>query len=749
MRQFYIILFFFVYTLPVYQQTQTNAIYVYRNDGDFNAFLREDIDSITLSYYDKDSICHSDIVCQVFHTPDSIYRIPIHSIDSVSFIQPETKYQSDVILLGTEYIPYIINVTDKIIIFSKSIPETLLPKKGSVIVAMTPNQPFSNAFAGRVQDIEYKVDGIYLGCSGVTIDDIYEQFVYTGKTIAADVTTVPLKYSKEQKRIIIDEAFKLDPIMISSGPISIEAHPTITTFFTINKNPNLKAHIALVVTSCFDVNIELNAEIEKNEKPRIIWGEDIPIRTNIPGLCGFIRGGIFYKALTSASVNAKFPGNICWKFGFSQSDDEIRLVKVIKNNIQNPELSIDMNGELDAGLCARIGFNYLDDKLISLYLTGYGGVYVKSDLSIKNQEPFDWSVYNTFKDSKLEIGAYFCGEPGYTIFNNENNFCHKDEEQNIEKSYEQRIPFKSWYFFPVFTIPDIKQGADQRSLIVSCIPSRDLITPVKLGFCIEDDNGTLIEQKWCDDNYYIENDWPENAFWKQFNGLYAGRKYVFYPCFKFMEHEIKALPLSKGELNGKVITNEANSITDSSAMLFATASSAFDFSQSTVSVGFCIGTHQNLTIYNSTILNAPAEPSFSASVESLTENTTYYYRAFVMVGTQVFYGSVLSFTTNNSSLLLGQWKWEYNYDNTNYGYQIITYNELGQGSVLDHNDYYNTSEVLDFSYRLKEINDKKYIIYQTFENGETYAFECELLSPTQVRVNVQGDDEIMIMNKIR
>ena len=76
--------------MTVDAQTVGDAFYIYRNDGGFNAFFRDEVDSIAYSYYDADSVYYNDIVTQVIYTPDSIYRIPLAAIDSVGFVQPET-----------------------------------------------------------------------------------------------------------------------------------------------------------------------------------------------------------------------------------------------------------------------------------------------------------------------------------------------------------------------------------------------------------------------------------------------------------------------------------------------------------------------------------------------------------------------------------------------------------------------------------------------------------------------------------
>lgn len=68
---------------------QNDAVYVYRNDGKFDAFFKAEIDSMTYSHYDADSIYHNEWQAQLVYTADSIYYIPLEAIDSISFTAPE------------------------------------------------------------------------------------------------------------------------------------------------------------------------------------------------------------------------------------------------------------------------------------------------------------------------------------------------------------------------------------------------------------------------------------------------------------------------------------------------------------------------------------------------------------------------------------------------------------------------------------------------------------------------------------
>ena len=56
MKKLILTLFAAILTISVGAQTIGEAFYIYRNDGQFNAFLRDEVDSIAYSSYDVDSL---------------------------------------------------------------------------------------------------------------------------------------------------------------------------------------------------------------------------------------------------------------------------------------------------------------------------------------------------------------------------------------------------------------------------------------------------------------------------------------------------------------------------------------------------------------------------------------------------------------------------------------------------------------------------------------------------------------------
>lgn len=72
-------------------QTQGETFYIYHEGNITHSFLRAKVDSITFSTYDMDSIQHADYVTQLVWMRDTLYRLSLASIDSVSLRQPSSE----------------------------------------------------------------------------------------------------------------------------------------------------------------------------------------------------------------------------------------------------------------------------------------------------------------------------------------------------------------------------------------------------------------------------------------------------------------------------------------------------------------------------------------------------------------------------------------------------------------------------------------------------------------------------------
>ena len=72
--------------MPVDAQQRQDALYIFRNDGQFNAFFYGDISRICYSKIDTLGVEQPDYVVQEVYALDTLYRIPISAIDSVAFV---------------------------------------------------------------------------------------------------------------------------------------------------------------------------------------------------------------------------------------------------------------------------------------------------------------------------------------------------------------------------------------------------------------------------------------------------------------------------------------------------------------------------------------------------------------------------------------------------------------------------------------------------------------------------------------
>ncbi|MBO7068958.1 MAG: hypothetical protein J6W52_09840 [Bacteroidaceae bacterium] len=96
----------------LHAQAEQDALFIFRNDGLFNAFFFSDIDRFAYSKIDTLGVEHNDYVTQEIHAMDSVFRIPLTAIDSISFVTPENKLRDDVFHINPKMFDYAYNVQD-------------------------------------------------------------------------------------------------------------------------------------------------------------------------------------------------------------------------------------------------------------------------------------------------------------------------------------------------------------------------------------------------------------------------------------------------------------------------------------------------------------------------------------------------------------------------------------------------------------------------------------------------------------
>ena len=121
------------------------AFYIYRNDGDFNGFFYDEVQEMRYSKLALDFTEHEQYVTYEVVLADTIYRIPLATIDSIGFQQPEIKFNPKVKFIEKDgYSPYIYLscfVTgwgvEKQTYHFRNLPDNMVPQAGDVLIGLS------------------------------------------------------------------------------------------------------------------------------------------------------------------------------------------------------------------------------------------------------------------------------------------------------------------------------------------------------------------------------------------------------------------------------------------------------------------------------------------------------------------------------------------------------------------------------------------------------------------------------------
>jgi hypothetical protein len=160
-------------------QAVQDALYIYRNDGGFNAFFFDDIERFEYSNIDTLGIEHDEMVVQEVYALDTLYRIPLSAIDSIGFVTPETIFKKDVAHTSTsEMWNYVVGSdSSTVLLLSDNTPKTLIPKVGDKIVTTDSRDYLPGGFYGRVNRVDDIAGSTLVICEIPELTDLFDQWV--------------------------------------------------------------------------------------------------------------------------------------------------------------------------------------------------------------------------------------------------------------------------------------------------------------------------------------------------------------------------------------------------------------------------------------------------------------------------------------------------------------------------------------------------------------------------------------------
>lgn len=573
-RWYYVVLLFLLSTMSAFSQTIGDAFYIYRNDGQFNAFFRSEVDSIAYSNYDADSIRHDEVVTQLVYTADSLYRIPLTAIDSVGFVQPETIFQPNVVKMEQKgLMDYLQAVDGMSLLFGTDIPDELQPKVGNVLLYTEFENPLlEEGFVGKVQETQMTSDAFRVDCDSIyDIFDIFEQLISI-ETIkdesAAARQMADNQWISSRNSVNFNLGYSRP---LSDGEVSLSGSVDGTYIATVTYNITRKEqYINLRIDHDWQYGAHLNFKASKSfgtligpvaALPAIRFPAVAPVfKFQISG-APFVKGeGNMELDFSLNSPVHSFVAQGNYRNGHFSGWNHKKPVE--GNNNPSIETAFSLNGSVQVGymvdfwLGLDVGIKGIAENLLKLGtgLDFYIGPKLTGDFSMKMGTENSVNYYSAFKDGKLGLSLLTVD---YEFFGEASFADHKFPKAMFCNGSIQTPLYHEWYILPEFSELSVKKNEKQKQATISTTPTRDILFPLSVGMGLYDSEGNLLDTKYESSKYKRENEGFEVR--QTFSSLEISQEYTAKPFIKILGGEVPALPDETFELeSGETACPDAN-----------------------------------------------------------------------------------------------------------------------------------------------------------------------------------------------
>ena len=605
MRKIYFVLLISTIAFSCMAQNVGEAFYIYRNDGQFNAFFRDEVLSIEYSNYDLDSLLHEDWQTQVIYTEDSIYRIPLTVIDSVSFVKPEATYKEDVTYLGASLFDYIVSVNGQDIIFRSDTPEYLLPKIGNKIATVDLTDIFPYGFLGIVSAIDNVYDGIRIRCNSLALEDAVSRFYCI------------IQFNSHQESYSKHRAYySRRPLKIKDfGPITIPYQVPNTLFerkdvmgfggqasFTFALDPDLDIIFTIAIDDNEDVlsyNARINHAVQYTVDEEIVgaiskewketfYSQDFPL---IWGFTFYFDLGL--KAELSGELALGYHSSTSLRSGldltyYPKKPLDSKIVRwLYKSDGEDNLLYLAGKAEGKLGGYFGMGIGLVDHGLAKFGCEFELGIKGTAEFSLNLGELADntsTSCYDKCKDQKADLSLYLGAYLVASLFEGDNKMIDDYEggkgwwdDFSVQFSYGEdwnTAKLYEGYMLPQFEhVSLLRHDDDKTEADASYTIPYNSIQKCKIGFVLYDSEGYFVEQKFYPE-YYSNKTESSPLYPLTFTGLNPKEVYTIYPCINVLENDMLASPkysenmvllllndadeveLNSAKLSGRVVPND-------------------------------------------------------------------------------------------------------------------------------------------------------------------------------------------------
>jgi len=568
MRRCLYLLLFVAVTITSTAQTIGEAFYIYRNDGGFNAFFRDEVQSIEYSNYDADGNYYDEIVTQLVYTADSIYQIPLAAIDSVSFVQPETIMQPNVVQMDKAgLMDYLQAVDGMSLLFKTTIPRELQPSVGQVILSTDFDSPLlADGFAGKVLDTQMTSNAFRVDCDSIyDIFEIFEQLISIEKI---EDESAAARHRAEGEWISNRNSLNFNlgySHPLSNGEVSLSGSVDGTYIATVIYNITRKEqYINLRIDHDWQYGAHLNFKCGSSfgtlkgpvlSLPAIRFPAVAPVfKFQIAG-CPFVKGeGNMELDFSLSSPVHSYVAQAIYHNGHFSGWNHKKPVQ--GNNTPSFETAFSLNGSVQIGYMVDLWFGL--DIFGSAFKLGTGldfyiGPKLSGDFSMKIGTENPVNYYSIYKDSKIGIDWLHVD---YEFFGEAALVGHKFPKAIFCNGSIQSPLNHEWYIMPEFSDLSVDKDSEKKQATISTTPARDILFPLSLGMGLYDSKGSLLSTKFDSRNYKRENEGFEIK--QIFSSLETGKNYTAKPFIKILGGEIPALPAETFKLEGETTCPDTN-----------------------------------------------------------------------------------------------------------------------------------------------------------------------------------------------
>ena len=669
MNIFLAVFVLFIWALPSPAQ---QVFYIYRNDGIIHTFFTANIDSMTCSTMDIDSIEHGEFVVQEVYTSDSVYRIPMETIDSVSFVTPETKYRPGVKVLEGDLKEYIVSRDSLTLLFRMDTPVGVLPVVGDKLVSTVSDDVLGGAFVGQVEHVVQQNNGIEVICVPVDLMEVFEYYYGIMQKEKDQESQVQVKgltdgfYASGMRRLSpgklsydwfsnlgwqasysFDDNLSLN-INTARATMSITPIVDYNACLIVNKDYGVNVSVTAIGNYTMEELLALSGSISYEEEVKL-FETAISIPEALVDL--YFEFGVFSNMATKISLDQSLKQEYRHVFHWEWSSKGHSSLKKINQWLplsNTREGKVALEGEWSVGAYGKIGFAFIATSSLDIAeigLRGDGGLSCEGKY-VPYKSDFDHArtsteLYNKLKDTELSTYWYYGLSAEANLF--KWSVSHEIPNfLNIPLNRKERIA--SVRSVPLFSGTKLEWEGD--GVYSATAKAIGTVSKTDVGFA-------LINQKNEEDATYTYSAWGYQGEQADLSALFFNKSrsgdYKLYPLAKFMDMELIAEPSAVDESIPEVITLPAFSVSESSAVLSGEVS-GISGSSSDCRYGFFYGTSSVPSVGGQEIrVGSNGDGNYTYSLSGLKDNTTYYYCAYLLVDGHYTYGEVRQFTTKKAA----------------------------------------------------------------------------------------------------